>query len=206
MPTLKHSRFLDSLSPTAMAGILLSMIVAFGSYAFVVVLQHFKLFPLSKGNPLDFSKIQPLKSFDITKTPPYPYRPWRAGKFHMTMGLRKMPEDDWLALDDLYHQEQELRRFLLGTDRNGVMQYLPGSELACEEALECIVNFMTRRYPQYFRLLKENPGYIYNTLTNLTFKVKAPYEQHPLEVAAQLCMEDINLLLKGPGNDNEYYL
>lgn len=117
-----------------------------------------------------------------------------------------MPEEDWLALDNLYHQEQEFRRYLLKTDPNGVMQCLPGSEVACEEALECIVNFLTRRYPYYFRLLEEKPGYIHNELTNLTLKITAPYEQHPLEVAAQLCMEDINLLLKGAGDDNEYYL
>lgn len=127
----------------------------------------------------------------------------------MTMGIRKMPEEEWLILDKLYQQEQELRKYLLETNRNGVMPCLPDAEEACEEALECIVAFLVRRYPSHFRLLRGRPGYIHNSITNLTFKATPPFEQHPLEIAAQLVMEDINLLLPGKGDhedSQQYYL
>lgn len=125
----------------------------------------------------------------------------------MTMGIRKMPEDDWLIIDNLYHQEQDLRRHLLKTDRDGVMQCLPGAEEACKEALQAIVDFLIRRYPSHFHLLKDRPGYIYNAITDRSFKISVPLQQHPLEIAAQLVMEDINLLMQGVGeHPNEYYL
>lgn len=125
----------------------------------------------------------------------------------MTMGIRKMPEDDWLVIDNLYQQEQELRRHLLETNRDGVMQCLPGAEEACKEALQAIVDFLLRRFPTHFYLLKDRPGYIHNTITDRTFKISEPLQHHPLEIAAQLVMEDINLLMQGVGdNPNEFYL
>jgi hypothetical protein len=166
-----------------------------------------KLISRTRRPSLDFSGLEPLPGFSVAKSEPYPYRPWKAGKYNMTMGLRKMPEEDWLIIDNKYEEEQRLRRHLLETNRDGVMQVLPGAEEACEEALECIVNFLTRRYPNQFQHLEGKPGYIYNGITKRRLKVTKPYEQHPLEVAAQLTMEDINLLIQGAGgNDQDYYL
>ena len=147
--------------------------------------------------------IRPISALDLPSTQPHPYRPWKPGKFQLTMGLRKMPAERWLVIDNLYVPEQRLRRELLATHRQGVMQCLPGSELACEEVLDLIVDFLTKRYPQQFVRPCEKPEYLTNRITGLTFKVTKPYTLHPLEVAAQLVMEDINLLMKGEG-DNHY--
>jgi len=124
----------------------------------------------------------------------------------MTMGIRKMPEEDWLAFDNLYEEEQRFRRHLIENHRKGVYQCQKGSEVAIEETLEYIVKFLTRRYPQYFHHPNGKPDYIKNLITDQTFRITAPYEQHPLEIAAQLVMEDINLLMQGEGEDTEYYL
>jgi hypothetical protein len=84
---------------------------------------------------------------------------------------------------------------------------LPAAEEACEEALDCIVGFLTKRYPSHFQYLIDKPGYIHNKITNRMLKVTKPYQQHPLAVAAQLTMEDINLLIQGSGQDSRnYYL
>jgi hypothetical protein len=163
----------------------------------------------SKKEPLSFSNIKALPNFNLATALPHPYRPWKAGKYQMTMGIRKMPEDEWLVLDNLYEQEQILRRHLLRTNRQGVMQCLPDAEKACEETLHCIVNFLTRRYPSQFCLSRNGSEVIHNKITNRSFKISAPYEQHPLEIAAQLAMEDINLLFpgsKGGENEEQYYL
>jgi hypothetical protein len=161
----------------------------------------------ARRRSLDFSNIEPLPFFDVSKTKPRRYRPWKAGKYNMTMGIRKMPEEDWLVIDNKYEEEQSFRRYLLENQRDGVMQVRPCAEEACEEALDCIVNFLIKRYPSQFQYPKGKQGYIYNGITNRTFKVTKPYEQHPLEVAAQLAMEDINLLMKGSGQDaRNYYL
>lgn len=117
-----------------------------------------------------------------------------------------MSEEDWLVIDNKYEEEQETRRMLLRTDREGVMQVLPSAERACEEALECVVNFLIKRYPAHFHFSKGDRNYICNVITKQKFKVTKPYEQHPLEVAAQLIMEDINLLIDGGPGDRNYYL
>jgi hypothetical protein len=187
-------------------GILLPTIAALISYLCIVGFRRLSAFRKREGSTLDFSGIPPLPDFELANAIPHPYRPWRPGKYTMTMGIRKMPEEDWLVLDNLYEREQELRRHLLDTDRDGVMQCLPDAEEACEEALECIVKFLTTRYPSQFQCPNGKPGYIHNAITKRTFKIVAPYEQHPLEVAAQLAMEDINLLVEGGNGDQEYYL
>ena len=200
-----HDTWSVLLTSILVSGILVLVAIALGSYAGIIDRQRLKVFHNRTKPTLDLSNVGPLPSFDIANIPPYPYRPWKAGKYHMTMGLRKMPEQDWLVLDNLYEQEQELRRHLLASNRNGVMQYLPGSEDAYEETLECIVKSLTRRYPSQFQYLKGELNYIQILITNKTFKITAPFEQHPLEVAAQLTMEDIHLLIQGEG-ESEYCL
>ena len=156
---------------------------------------------------LSFSSIPPIEDFDLEATEPYPYRPWMGGKFQMTMGIRKMNELDWLLLDNRYTKEQMLRKHLLDCEREGVMQCLPGSEEACYETLEYIVTFLTRRYPKLFYMSEKNPGNICNGITGKVFRIVRPLDMHPLEIAAQLVMEDVNLLIQGAGPDpEEHYL
>ena len=120
-------------------------------------------------------------------------------------GNTKLPEDDLFLLDKEYIEQQKFRRHLLKEKREGVMQCLPGSEDACAETLDLIVSFLTQRYPYLFVPVPEKPGYLHNRITDLTFKISKPYEIHPLEVAAQLVMEDLNILMQGAGDDPEQH-
>lgn len=165
--------------------------------------RHLKLGAL--GTNVEKS-VTPLPEFDVENTAPHPYRPWRSGKFVMTMGIQKVEdESDWLALDNRYHAEQQLRRDLLKTHRQAVMQILPGSEAACIEVLETIVSYLSHRFPHLFFHPNGKLDYIHNRLTKLTFRIKEPFEIPPLEVAAQLTMEDLNLLIQGFGGDPEQH-
>ncbi len=125
----------------------------------------------------------------------------------MTMGIQHPPQEVWLGLDNKYLEEQELRRTLLRANREGVIQIVPGTEAACEETLGIVVSYLTRRFPHLFYHPDEKLDYIHNSLTKKTFRIKEPFEIPPLEVAAQLVMEDLNLLVQGLGDDkNQYYL
>ncbi|KAG4419193.1 hypothetical protein IFR04_007694 [Cadophora malorum] len=138
---------------------------------------------------------------------PRAYRPWKAGKYNMTMGIRKMPEEDWLLIDNLYKKEQKTRVHLLQNNYEDVLQCLPAATEACKEALECIVKFLIRRYPAQFWLVNSKDGYVHNAITSKTFRFVEPYDQHPLAIAGQLAMEDINLLMQGTGDAvNEHFL
>lgn len=152
-------------------------------------------------------KYNPTTGVDVKTIVPRVYRPWKAGKFYMTMGLQKMPEDDWLLLDQCYLEEQQLRRELLEKCPNEVMQVLPGSHDACVETLEMMVEFFTTQFPQYFSFTDRSRHYIHNRLTDKVFRVVEPFEEQPLAVAAQLCMEDMNIMIQGAGDDpDEHYL
>jgi len=60
--------------------------------------------PPGVWTPVDFRrpKAAPLLDWDEHKTEPLPYRPFRHGPYHITMGLRTMQWDDWIELDNHY--------------------------------------------------------------------------------------------------------
>ncbi|KAL2071674.1 hypothetical protein VTL71DRAFT_12909 [Oculimacula yallundae] len=187
--------------------------VACSSLALTLIIYSFKVGwerwnkLILRSSRLNFHDIPPLPDFNVCEIAPQPCRPWKAGKYNMTMGIRSMPEEDWLVVDNLYEKEQECRTHLLKTNYAGVLQYLPPAEEACKEALDCIVRFLVQRYPSKFWLIEGKPGYVHNSITSKTFRFIEPYKQHPLSIAAQLAMEDINLLMPGVGEkSNEYFL
>lgn len=64
--------------------------------------------------PVDFRRpvAAPYPEWDSQKTRPLPYRPFKYGKYHITMGLRAMKWDDWIELDNhylKYHAEKARR-------------------------------------------------------------------------------------------------
>ncbi|KAK3628661.1 hypothetical protein LTR56_018476 [Elasticomyces elasticus] len=154
-----------------------------------------------------FDSVSPVIGFNVDAQPSHPYAPWSGGKFQMAMGIRRTQEDSWLMLDNRYREEQSLRERLLDNEKAGVLQYLDGSEDACRETLEHIVAFLTRRFPDLFFRSPKDLNYLCNGITGAVFRVVDPLEQHPLEIAARLVMEDMNLLIQGAGPDpDEHYL
>lgn len=54
--------------------------------------------------PVDFKRptAAPYPNWDVHKTEPIPYRPFKYGPSHITMGLRNMNWDEWIELDNQY--------------------------------------------------------------------------------------------------------
>ena len=70
--------------------------------------------PPGVWTPIDFKRPDPAPypSWDVYKTDPLPYRPFKHGPYHITMGLRTMQWDDWIELDNHYlkfHAEKTRR-------------------------------------------------------------------------------------------------
>lgn len=72
--------------------------------------------PPGVWTPVDFKrpKATPLLDWDVHKTEPLPYRPFKHGPYHITMGLRTMQWDDWIELDNHYlkYHADKARRIL----------------------------------------------------------------------------------------------
>lgn len=126
-----------------------------------------------------------------------------SGKYHMTMGLRRSDLERWLEIDDQYLIEHNIRSTLLDHHKSRVLQSRPGSEAACMEVLDLVVDFLTRAYPAQFKHRSSSAGsdLVEVVASGEVFRVNAPFDGlDPLEIAARLAMEDFNVLIKGKNN------
>lgn len=104
-----------------------------------------------------------------------PYRPFRWGAYHVTMGIRTMPWSEWIELDSKFVAYQQIRDARLRTGGKSVLQVLPsqsfsplragednreghecvnvtgGAEAARELVYE-LAEFLSRRYPLSFKV------------------------------------------------------
>lgn len=137
---------------------------------------------------------------------PYQFPPLRERtSTKMAMGLKRLDIENWLTLDSNYLPEHELRGNLLKSRNANVIQCLPGSEAACREVLDLVSLFMTTRFPQHFSMINTSKGpAVHSLLTEEIFLV-GPDCPNPLEIAAKIAMEDLNLLIKDPLT-GEYHL
>jgi hypothetical protein len=113
----------------------------------------------------------------------------------------KFDPDWWVELEKNYHQTMAARQELLKTHPGNVMFEYPGSELACRELMEMVLQFVTKRYPQYFSLERDNTIFV-NRLINATADLLST---PPLKVIFDNIPEDYALMLRNEG-DGLYYL
>ena len=138
------------------------------------------------------------KEFDITKAQPRPYRPFRWA-YHQTMSLTKLETDWWLELESNYISRIAQRKALYAEHGESVLQWLPGSELACKEIMEMSLQFLCARYPQYFSLSADNKTFS-NKLLDIKTSVR---DKHPLLVMLDHIPEDFAIMLRNP--ETGYY-
>lgn len=107
--------------------------------------------------------------FDIKKATFRPFRPFR-WSYHQTMAHYRFDPDWWVELDQSYLSAMAQRKHL--KEKHGELIYYsdPGSELACRELMEMLLQFICKRYPSYFSLHEGNTvlqNRILNTRTDL---------------------------------------
>ena len=141
---------------------------------------------------------EPYKDFDINKAQARPYRPFRWA-YHQTMSLTKLETDWWLELESNYVERIAQRKALYEEHGPSVLQWLPGSELACKELMEMSLQFLCARYPQYFSLSEDN-RFFNNTILGLKADVR---RKHPLLIMLDHVPEDFAIMLRNP--ETGYY-
>ncbi|KAK6595230.1 mannosyl transferase [Botrytis cinerea] len=143
---------------------------------------------------------QPPKTQPGPQKPAYALPPLKPTSPHPTsMGLKRLDKSNWLTIDSTYLPEHELRASLLETHGPCVLQVLPPAVPATYELLEMVIEFLLDRYPDDFSLVDENT--ILNKLTGETSIIGSKCE-NPLETATRLCMEDFNILLQDPSEED----
>ncbi|KAI9166352.1 hypothetical protein HJFPF1_02452 [Paramyrothecium foliicola] len=147
------------------------------------------------GDFPDYAKLSgvplpsPLKNFNIDTVLPRPYRPFR-WNYHQTMAYWKMDTDYWLELENSYRDRVRQRQDLFAKNGKEVLEALPGSELACKELMEMVIQFLCARYPTEFRL---DGNTLYNSI--LGTQANLAIEQ-PLHILMNHVPEDFALVLR----------
>jgi len=103
-----------------------------------------------------------------------------------------MEPDWWLELENTYVKRIKQRQDLYAKYGEGVLQALPGSELACKELMEMALQFLCARYPHYFTLDKEKMIF-HNGILHTETDLKAT---PPLHVLLNNVPEDFALMMR----------
>ncbi|KAJ4256924.1 hypothetical protein NW762_009020 [Fusarium torreyae] len=143
---------------------------------------------------------KPVPQFDIKTAEFRPFRPFR-WTYHQTMSLMKFEPDFWIELERNYFDRLKQRKQLWDQYGTDILNYAPGSELACRELMEMVLQYLCIRYPNSFSLTESNTVFrnnLLNETTNLT-------TTHPLHVLFQHVPEDFAIMLRDE-RDGMYYL
>jgi hypothetical protein len=102
-------------------------------------------------------------------------------------------------LENTYVARISQRKKLYAEHGEAVLQWLPGSELACKELMEMSLQFLCARYPQYFTLHADKKTFE-NRILGTKQDVSA---KHPLLVLLDNVPEDFAITLRNP--ETGYY-
>jgi len=119
---------------------------------------------------------------------------------NMWTALTKMEPDWWLEVENTYVSRIKERQGLFKEYGSKVLDYLPGSELACKELMEMCLQFYGARYPTYFSLSPDKRTF-HNTLLRTETDIKS---MHPLQVLLNNVPEDFAIVLRNE-TDGMYY-
>ncbi|KIY43659.1 hypothetical protein FISHEDRAFT_68068 [Fistulina hepatica ATCC 64428] len=142
----------------------------------------------------------PLPDFDISKARPRPYRPFRWA-YHQHMSLKRLEPDWWLELESTYVERVAQRKALHVLHGKKIINALPGSEAACRELMEMVIQFLCARYPAQFELDQKKAVFsnrILGTCTDIT-------SADPLKFLLENVPEDFAVMIEDK-KTSLYYL
>ena len=107
------------------------------------------------------------------------------------IALTKLETDWWIELENTYKSRIAQRKELYAKHGKEVLDIMPGSELACKELMEMVLQFICARYPQYFTL--RDKRVLRNTILGTEQDITA---KPPLEVLLDNVPEDFAIMLR----------
>jgi Haem-dependent oxidative N-demethylase, alpha subunit-like len=120
-----------------------------------------------------------------------PYLPFSDGKpFALRMGLQPLPPAQWIEFDDACAAQLAEKRDLLATRHADVLQALPQSRPASQEALTLLLDHLRAYHADRFAF---DGGKLRNIATGEEWDI-AHSSLHPLEQAGRLVQEDFCIL------------
>ncbi|THU80038.1 hypothetical protein K435DRAFT_785620 [Dendrothele bispora CBS 962.96] len=94
---------------------------------------------------------------------PVPYRPFRWGQYHVTMGIRDMPWAEWIELDNQFLSYHYIRRHRILTRGKNVLNILPdrpgivkSADRSAVELAHELSAYLSTRYPKSFTVTRDS--------------------------------------------------
>jgi len=142
---------------------------------------------------------------------PRPYRPYKPGRYHVTMGIRQMDWQSWVEVDSDFPAYYRLRATRLASPRGPKLfatlpdrpQLVRGGTDAARELVHELAEFLVARYPDVYRATRRGGEIIAVDVlpVGVTHDLEA---EDPIMVAAMLSQDDIAIMIEG--TDGQYYL
>lgn len=126
------------------------------------------------------------------------YRPFKKGKYNMTMGLKKVDLNEWLLMDETYGEVCEIREKVITENPDQTVLSEPIADEAVREIYNMMIGFMVKRYPMYF---VQEGRTVKNTARNTQFPLRAEYfpKSTPIQTLIRIitknCQEDFLLMM-----------
>ncbi|KAK5987039.1 hypothetical protein PT974_11155 [Cladobotryum mycophilum] len=103
-------------------------------------------------NSSQIPRVDALSGFDHTKAPPIKYRPFLTMP-HVSMGIKKMPRNEWIRIDNGYMDRIKERQMVMrehAADAIGTGDIV--NPAIAELYEEIMINYLPQRYPTMFRI------------------------------------------------------
>ncbi len=132
-----------------------------------------------------------LKKLKCRKNPIY--MPFDKGRFRLSMGIISLNLDEWLEPDEYYYRELLEKEALLANQNYEVFQSKKGSQLAQQEVLDLIIDYMNTFHSELVRI-DGDKIFIDGIKRNFSRK---EFAEIPLNLAGRLVQEDLCLMAPG---------
>ena len=127
------------------------------------------------------------------------YLPFVKSSDRLAMGLKPLPIQDWIEIDDAFTAELALKSALLAHCYQDIFVALSHTQAAQQEALQLISDHLLQHFPLIYQAQNKGTSRgIYNLKTEQSWNL-ADFAQAPLDLAARLVQEDLCLMLPGEG-------
>ncbi|KAJ3990373.1 hypothetical protein F5890DRAFT_1481462 [Lentinula detonsa] len=178
--------------------------------------------------PISFSYPAVTSSQNPVNLKPIPYRPFKWGAYHVTMGIRDMPWDEWIEADNQMQSYYYIKKHRIATRGTNVVHILPdkagvvkSASQAAVELVHDLAEYLSRRYPDAFSVSRSTAGSIssvtivpVNDTLNLPPALATKHSlelrpvsieeaEHAMKISALLVQDDLALMVEG--TDGRYY-
>ncbi|KAL0579645.1 hypothetical protein V5O48_002341 [Marasmius crinis-equi] len=182
--------------------------------------------------PVSFSYPEiPSYTEKLSEIKPIPYRPFRWGQYHVTMGIRDMPWGDWIEIDRTFPLYFAIRNHRIQSRGENVIRIMPdrpgivkSAGPAAVELVHELAAYVTKRYPDAFIATRDSFGVIKSVRIrihpiDLDLCLPRPLCEHgqntllrevtheeaerSMRIAALITQDDLALMVEG--TDGRYY-